>query len=425
MKGITGMAKIAGLSGMIGLAALVSSFATSAAQPIGAAAGKLQSVKLLSNRYRMDADIEEVTFVIQRKPGTSPVILIRPDGSKLYYATTRPPMQWMMGNTGDMVRIPNPMPGPWQILGDILPGSEIHLASTLALEVDKVPEEMFVSEKIKLTAKLMIDGDLLKIGQVDDLITVLLQITSMNLPEERNFGVGRLTVGKFLDNGRNFDERRGDGVFTGELDLEKPLGHYELTVNASNNAFSREYSQPLLLRPTPVKLEPRPSDDGRQFTVKIVTNASVVNFTKQHIQFQLKHPSGGIEELSINDLNPIHTLELESATSPGRYQLSAQVAGVTNQGRDFMLELKPLKFSIARPPVVEVEETAEDIANSQQATSDVIPDETPAKEQGLPNWLVILLINLVVISLGGLLMWFFMRKPSPPKPDKEEVPAEG
>ena len=402
------------------LVMLLMSLPAWAAEPIGGRDGKLQSIKLLSNRFRMDAGIEEVTFVIQRRPGSAPVILVRPDGSKLYYLKVKSPMKWMAGNTGDMIKIPTPMAGPWQIIGDILPGSEVHLASDLELTVADIPEELFVGEKIKLTAKLMIDNKLLELGRVDDLVKLLLQITSLNIAEDANFGVGRLTVGEFLDNGIGFDEKVGDGVFTGELDLEKPLGHYELTVTASNKAFTREYRQPLLLRPQPVKATLRSSDDGQSHTLKLVTNAKVANFTRQLVQIQLKHPDLSIEELSITDVKPTHLLPLTSASAPGRYQLKMQVAGETNQGRNFMMELPPIKFNIDPPAVpVVIDEPVVEAGGESLAAVEVADEET-----GWSTLTIILLVNGLVIVLGILFVWLYWRKFRKPKVENEGLPEE-
>ena len=72
-------------------------------------------VPLLDNRFRIDYGIKEVSFIIKRQPGSPSVILVRPDGSKLYAGRVQAPeVGWLALGDQDVITIRHPMAGPWQ-----------------------------------------------------------------------------------------------------------------------------------------------------------------------------------------------------------------------------------------------------------------------------------------------------------------------
>ena len=80
------------------------------------------SIKLLQNRFRVDYNVEEITMVFFREYGSAPVVLVRPDGSKLFQGRVdEEKVEWFDADTFDMITIKNPVPGPWQAVGQVLP----------------------------------------------------------------------------------------------------------------------------------------------------------------------------------------------------------------------------------------------------------------------------------------------------------------
>jgi hypothetical protein len=63
-------------------------------------------IPYFDNRFRLDANLEEITLIFYRKSGSTPVILIRPDGSKIRvnnFDTER--VEWFDDATFDMIKI--------------------------------------------------------------------------------------------------------------------------------------------------------------------------------------------------------------------------------------------------------------------------------------------------------------------------------
>jgi len=308
-----------------------------------------QKIKLLSNRFRVDQTVDAIVFIIERKPGTAPIILVQPDGSKLYAIREVEGVKWADGLSGDMIEIMNPMIGPWQIIGDILPSSEIRLATSLELKIEDFPSEIFADEQIKLTARIEFNNKLLKLGRVDDLINLKISLKSTNVRGEQNFGAGKFTIGSYVDDGINLDERKGDGVFTGYLDLDKPLGPYHMTIRAGNKVFEREHTQELLIRAQPVKVDLISAAIDGHYALRFITNVDAVKLSEMAIQVVIHHPDGTQEYVSVSGLAPTHILKLENVMKPGRYRIDVEVLGTTTTGREFKYDVKQMKAKIEVP----------------------------------------------------------------------------
>ena len=94
----TGAAPIEGLMGGLLLLASLSAAANEVFAP--------SDIPLLDNRFRIDYGVKEITFIIKRKPGTPSVILVRPDGSKLYVGKVKPPdVGWLPLKDQDLITI--------------------------------------------------------------------------------------------------------------------------------------------------------------------------------------------------------------------------------------------------------------------------------------------------------------------------------
>ncbi len=105
-------------------------------------------VPYFDNRFRLDANLEEITLIFYRKSGSKPIILIRPDGSKIRVNQfDNENVQWFDDRTFDMIKIKKPMPGPWQAVGDILPNSQILVVSDIKIAVEKANRKVDKKKK--------------------------------------------------------------------------------------------------------------------------------------------------------------------------------------------------------------------------------------------------------------------------------------
>ena len=359
----------------------------------------------LENRFRIDHMVWHVTLFIQREYGSPPAIIILPDGRK-WYSTRHPEnVKWMDGMTGDIVHIPAPMAGPWQLLGRVVPGSKIEKVSDIQIEVEPLPQPLYQGETIKVTASLKGDDQIMRIPGLELLLNWSATVTSAQKADQENFAAGFKRLGKYHDNGKLLDEIPGDGIFTSNFDLDLPWGDYVFSVKAVNDVFSREYSIPVKLEPSPIKINlvAPPEESSLPYRLEIHANEENINLAETHVEYELSGPNGYQEKLLLEHVfNEDERLELPKVKDFGNYTLRGQAVTTTQSGREIILALPNASFNIVEPPQKGPSETEIALAKLQAAKI----KEDKAKS----TILMTIIIANVVIILAGIAGFIYWRK---------------
>ncbi|MGS0694080.1 TIGR03503 family protein [Shewanella sp. 0m-4] len=361
----------------------------------------------LKNRFRIDHMVESVTLLIHREYGSAPVIIVRPDGSK-WYVNRHPEdkVAWMEGLTGDMITINQPMPGPWQLIGQVVEGSVIDKVSKLSIDVDPIPQPLFQGERVKLTARLLGDEQKVRLPGLDFMMSWTARFVSDNHSADENYAAGTLIVGTYRDNGEALDERPDDGTFTSDLDLEQPWGGYTLQVRANNAVLERQYTEPFRLSPRPVEVELLTPDDPKSgvWTLAIKLNDQVLKLEQTHLEAEIKGPAGKMIPLTITDFKEANShFVLPKVMDFGSYHLKLNAVSTTVNGREIYLSLPELFFNLIQPP--EPPPTKEELAARADAIAKL--QEQQAKEDAI---VLIVSINIALIVLGILVLLFIRKR---------------
>jgi len=177
-------------------------------------------IPLLDNRFRIDEAVEEITLIFFRKKGSPSVVLVKPDGSKVYARTAKEQqMEWHDDKTFDLIKMKKPTPGPWQAVGEVLPESRIMVLTDIDLVVDPLPTDMMAGETLKVTARLTNNGQLINARDFRDVLQLDVLLISTQKEQYDNFNQTVLEFTSFRDDGKNYDERARDAIFTGEFKL--------------------------------------------------------------------------------------------------------------------------------------------------------------------------------------------------------------
>tara|TARA_B100001094_G_scaffold332879_1_gene407077 strand:- start:251 stop:1618 length:1368 start_codon:yes stop_codon:yes gene_type:complete len=335
-------------------------------------AKELQTVEqtaLLKERFRVDYLIETITLIVHRKFGSEPVVLIQPDGSKWYSSRFPENVKWASGEVGDIIKIYEPMSGPWQIVGDIEPNSYIKIYSKTGVSIEEFPPQLFKGEILKVTANLFGEQLPIRMKGLDYLIDWTVRLIneeklreSENAPsssidqEQANFETGTLTIGSYKDDGAGLDERPDDGDFTGQLKLDHKPGTYLLQVELVNEIFARQYQQYIEILPKPIQInyESLEMESGlTSWFVKIKVDDKVLKVNETHLKLILQDADQSLQEIMMQDVYAGETLfPLPSVGEVGNYRIDGQVFATTYNGRELMFELDPVLFSIDPIPVV-------------------------------------------------------------------------
>ena len=370
-------------------------------------------IPLFDNRFRIDENVDEITLLMFRRRGSASVVLVRPDGSKLHFNTAEQNnIRWHDASSYDLIQIKNPMPGPWQAVGKLLPQSRVMVLTDIKLHVDALPADLMVGETVKITARLTNGDQPINVREFREVLALEVIFVSTNNADYDNFGRGVVQVATFRDDGKGYDERSRDGVFTGEFQLRFVAGEWTPKYIVRTPLYTREVEQaPVVLLAAPIvaditaspvyeaktpdeKVELLPHHVMFRVTDKKVNAASVL------LQGRIRYPNGDVGEFALNEpgLAPRH-LELHNR-GHGSYILEVQAFGAMQNGREFMLHLPEISFVVNR----QVYE-APVLAELPQHIKDEIAAENAPPEPEFP-WLLVIVANIFILGGGGFAIWF-------------------
>lgn len=361
-----------------------------------------QTLKLLDNRFRVDYGIDVITLLIQREPNSDPVIIVQPDGSKWYAHRHPPELKWTKGYSGDMIKIPNPTPGPWQLIGEVSKHSKILLISDVTLELDPLPARVFRGQRIKLTAAIEGDDQRLAIRDFHQMLSWQVQLSSANRQGDENYAAGVRKIGGFTDTGTSLDERPNDGIFTSSLNFNQPSGLYHLKLEASNEVFSRIIEQDLEIVPQPFRLSVPDilgvAPEDYQLNVEVDVEELMPN--ELHLSLHLRSPSGMVTDLNISPTQPQQQIQLENVMQLGSYSINGEAVGTTAAGEEFFLTLPELSFYLAPPPPPppSAQERAEQVRQQ-------IAERDEAAQVRVVSVVIGFNLALLLVGGGALVFW--------------------
>ncbi|MBS4698845.1 TIGR03503 family protein [Aeromonas media] len=358
-------------------------------------------IPLLDNRFRIDYGVKEITFIIKRKPGTPSVILVRPDGSKLYVGKVTPPdVGWLTQQDQDLITVRNPMPGPWQAIGEVDPDNRVRLLTDIRLESEPLPARLYQGERVKLQSRLLIDGAAPGAGYYLSDLGMTVKLQQFNDAAQSGEPIVEETLGHYLDDGKGLDEVPGDGILTAEAVLDVPAGKYRALYSSGNQVFSRAQSQQVLLFPWPLSytLDAPSGDIGARLSLLI--DADELDPASVVIQGKAIDSAGVSMAFNAVATEPRLGVDLSALKAAGQYRVEATLFGTTRLGREVQLQLPVKSFTIMPPPAP--------TPSAASPTSAAVPTKAKFEERESPVWLPWALggggLLLLLLGAGGFIL---------------------
>lgn len=358
-------------------------------------------IPLLDNRFRIDYGVKEITFIIKRKPGTPSVILVRPDGSKLYVGKVTPPdVGWLTQQDQDLITVRNPMPGPWQAIGEVDPDNRVRLLTDIRLESEPLPARLYQGERVKLQSRLLIDGAAPGAGYYLSDLGMTVKLQQFNDAAQSGEPIVEETLGHYLDDGKGLDEVPGDGILTAEAVLDVPAGKYRALYSSGNQVFSRAQSQQVLLFPWPLSytLDAPSGDIGARLSLLI--DADELDPASVVIQGKAIDSAGVGMAFNAVATEPRLGVDLSALKAAGQYRVEATLFGTTRLGREVQLQLPVKSFTIMPPPAP--------TPSAASPTSAAVPTKAKFEERESPVWLPWALggggLLLLLLGAGGFIL---------------------
>jgi uncharacterized protein (TIGR03503 family) len=344
-----------------------------------------------------------------------------------------------------MVSIKNPMPGPWQAVGQVNPDSRVMVISDLKLHADPLPNIIFSGEILKQTAYLTNNGEPIDYTAFRDVVELTIKLSSTNNPNYNNFGSNPETVAFFEDNGKGMDEKPLDGIFTGQFNLAIADGEWIPTFTVSTPMFTREQVDPnIMLLSNPIKVDVELDGGGQGYhKLNVDADRKYVDMSTLLIDGKIRFPNGDIQNFSVTDMSADIREYLIVNYEYGVYRVKLTAYGNTTDGREFILDVPEYSFLTEEPePEPEVATMQSEVDGS--ATGDNLsvqdsmsPVAMPAKEQKMATATLISIIvgiNLFILLAGGGLIWWltsgktfnfaFLKKTKKEPLENQEVKSE-
>jgi uncharacterized protein (TIGR03503 family) len=392
-------------------------------------------IPYFDNRFHIDAMLEEITLLFYRRSGTPPIILVRPDGSKLKINNLpKDKVTWFDDRTFDLITIKNPMPGPWQAIGDIVDESRIMVVTEVTIKVEPLPEVILSGETLKVEGRLFngelaIDDPLFR-----DVLNLNVDFYSTNNSAFDNFGAEPVKISQFRDDGRDLDEYAKDGLFTGEFVLDFAPGEWIPIYYVEMPMATRELRQkPIILQKTPVSLSVEPViEAGKSHSVTFTIDPTYVDVDSLLFQGKVIFPDRQVSPFSIMEGSGASRVYEIEYTEPGVHRVQVNAFGKTIEGREFRLVLPEFTFnaeskdSLLMPTIGADGEVV--LANSENAIVNQIKlaeeharqlaleleeakiaQELAAKEKEFQTYVIIGVANLGIV-LFALIFYFISRR---------------
>lgn len=390
---------------------------------------KTNQIPYFDNRFRIDAELEEITLLFYRNRGSRPIILVRPDGSKLRINNTDPAkVKWHDDSTFDLIKIVKPMPGPWQAIGDILPGSHIMVMSDVKIEVEPLPEIVLSGETLKVVGKLYNGDEPINTPHFRNVVTLDIHFYSTNNTDYENFGSDALKLTSFRDDGHDLDEYAADGLFTGEFRLDFAAGEWQPVYLIKLPMASRELRQkPLVLHKSPITIDVETSENkNNPHSMTLSIDPAYVDPNSIVFQGKITYPDKQVESFSIMDDQQDETRVRDiKNTESGIYRININAFGETISGREFRLTVPEFSFNVKASEneflmttidengveqTVSIDRAKKLLADRETELAEAKIVQQQAKEEKEMLTIIMIATGNAVIIVIALVLFFVMRK---------------
>lgn len=364
-------------------------------------------IPLLDNRFRIDPNTEQVTIILNHPRHSQKVILVQPDGSKLY--AQRHPQEmvgWVSNRNQDIITIQKPMPGPWQAIATLNGENRIQLLNPITLKINKLPLKVYNSEYLTSYISLIKDGQIM----TDKDFLKHAKLTVSILSDQKNL------ISLYRDDGQYYDSLPFDGQLSTHFFMDLPPGRHLLNIKTKNNIFIRNVNKDIVVFPRPLiyKIQ-QGADNISNAELTFIVDETEIDPNSVTIDGMFTSKDGSENEQSIvhfSEKEPQgNSLTINIPLTYQSYNYSGSVFATTLDGREINFQLPKQTVELIAPPAIEAVVISDESLVTSQASATSSEAEVTTKPSEQPfQYLWVIISLLVFIILCVLVTVFLMRR---------------
>lgn len=355
-----------------------------------------QVVAQTGRGFKIDDDVEEATFYINREPGNT-LSLISPRSELLSVEKHPDWATWFSGQNFDVITLKEPDPGDWRVTGTEHSDGFATVLTDLKVLTDW-PLVVRAGDTPLVQARLYEESKPVSLPEMSEVLKFGVQIV-------RTDQVATPMLQEALrDDGKGGDKVALDGIFSVPVRLDQ-IGEYKLTIVAKSPTFVKSQQIPFSVRPRLISLEVGHGEDhedhaeldtqggdqshaeaGHGAIARVHEDTMLrVRVSKETIAY--KDTEVVVELLSADRRKvkiPIKreggvTLEystnLDALKHDGEYTATAIIRGTTKKGEEVSAASMPVQFVFTRQ--TEQEPTPEPVVEKPKEEKKELPPELP------------------------------------------------
>jgi hypothetical protein len=370
-------------------------------------------IPISENKFTVDQHIQELVLVlysnsipVNRKQ--SFVKLKSPDGSSYDHNNLGSNMVWYQEGYMNIITIKDPQIGEWSFAGALDLNKRAYVFSDIDLELNQLPGNVFIGEKIYLTAMLMEKDTLMVNSPLADMTAV----TAVLNPGTRNE-----SMFVYNDAADEDGSLQKGSIYRLNLGPIPETQNGDLVIQTTFAAYPviRQKQQRLIVLPTPIDVQVTADVDAAKQKVMVVNvspDSSLILPNSLLVTINMQDNDGKVLRYQIpRDNNGQHKLLISPDPGITSYDIQFDLIAKTLQGRDIILKTSPMLVTV---PQVTLPEPR--IITIQPTTDKISEEEKLAKEKAMPVGKTILLVflflivNIMILSIVYMLIKLIKRQ---------------
>ncbi len=349
------------------------------------------SVPINGNSFAIDASIKEFSLLVFKQQGAAETQLIRPDKSRLGFASKDNQVAWLAEKNYDLVTVQKPAAGLWQIEAEMDPDNQVMIVTDLKFKLDELPRHLALNEALQITAYFTDKQHLISRSDFLSLIDISVQ------SENKNWRLSAVP--------------QQAGLFSLLVPEGLPIGRHELSIVADGKTFKRQLKQTIEVIESLVTVDKTVDSVRRMVDISLQADNNKIDAEMMAIEVTITQPGKKTESYSVGKKDGRWSLQVPAA-EPGESKIvNFSVMAQTLQGEPVSPSVPALiiddtLFVKQQPDQGKSAAEKEPPEEKQNIVEQelIIDDEQPEKEPA--NWIKSAIIALIVTVFLLITVYF-------------------